>query len=165
MFFIVVKNASFCLHCLIDLSGNSVQKFKSLFVSESWVWLSETSTVTMSFLYLLPSVGKKHKEMQWTRTLFEWRLSTLYNHCLMVLACLIIGWRNFGEDQKISNAFWKIPRDKWRSCRSRIANWKIIPKCNWKSTLWSWGWIFFLWKSLICYLKKNKVKSLENNCT
>ena len=32
MFYIVVINASFCLHCSIDLSGNSVQKFKSLFM-------------------------------------------------------------------------------------------------------------------------------------
>ena len=56
MFYIVDKNASFCLHCLIDLYGNSVQIFKSLFVSESWVWLSEISTVTISFLYLLPSI-------------------------------------------------------------------------------------------------------------
>ena len=59
-FYIVIKNAAFCLHCSIDLSGNSVQKFKSLFVSESRVWLSETSTVTISLLYLLPSVVYKH---------------------------------------------------------------------------------------------------------
>ena len=65
MFYIVVKNASFCLHCSIDLSGNSVQKFKSLFVSESWVWLTETSTATMSFLYLLPSVHPPHVDNHW----------------------------------------------------------------------------------------------------
>ena len=78
MFYIVVKNASFCLHCLIDLSGNSVQKFKSLFVSESQVWLSETSTVTISFLYLLPSVFKTILKL-----LHNWKTLKIYSICVL----------------------------------------------------------------------------------
>ena len=62
MFYIVVKNASFCLYCLIDQYGNSIANSNICLSLRARIWLSETSTVTMSFLYLLPSVVLKHPQ-------------------------------------------------------------------------------------------------------
>ena len=41
MFYIVVKNASFCLYCLIDQYGNSIPEFGSQ--RQTNFWISEQS--------------------------------------------------------------------------------------------------------------------------